>query len=200
MSDIKKFLDQGGVSTLWSRIAEELNKKAAANDVYTKDEVDNQIFETLDYMGVATSVPSLSSRIDNLQQDVLFKCGDIDISISDLYKNLREVSEQLRELKEKIDLSIVNARYQKPIDTKLFDKLLKKYKNIFIYEETTYINSLGSYLVNYANKENYKGTIEVFAIKDEFIKQGKKEEVLKLLELDEKSITKKIKKSINNKD
>mgnify|MGYP003508436985 CR=1 FL=1 len=67
MSDIKKFLDQGGVSTLWSRIAEELNKKAAANDVYTKDEVDNQIFETLDYMGVATSVPSLSSRIDNLQ-------------------------------------------------------------------------------------------------------------------------------------
>lgn len=43
MSDIKKFLDQGGVSTLWSRIAEELNKKAAANDVYTKDEVDGKI-------------------------------------------------------------------------------------------------------------------------------------------------------------
>lgn len=43
MSDIKKFLDQGGVSTLWSRIAEELNKKAAVNDVYTKDEVDGKI-------------------------------------------------------------------------------------------------------------------------------------------------------------
>lgn len=43
MSDIKKFLDQGGVSTLWSRIAEELNKKAATNDVYTKGEVDDKI-------------------------------------------------------------------------------------------------------------------------------------------------------------
>lgn len=34
MADIKKFLDQGGVSTLWSRIAEEVAKvdtKAEAN-------------------------------------------------------------------------------------------------------------------------------------------------------------------------
>lgn len=73
------------------------------NKFYTKDEVDNCIFETLDYIGVTTSQPSLSSRIDDLQRDVSFKCGDIEISISDLYKNLKEVSEQLRELKEKIE-------------------------------------------------------------------------------------------------
>ena len=55
--------------------------------------------------------------------------------------------------------------------------------------------------MNYANQSNYQGKINIFAIHDEFIKQGKKEEVLKLLELDEKSITNKIKKSINkNKD
>ena len=100
-----------------------------------------------------------------------------------------------------IDLSIINARYQKPIDESMFTNILKEYKKIYIYEETTYINSLGSYLVNYANKENYKGTIEVFAIKDEFVKQGKKEEILTLLELDEKSITNKIEQTINkNKD
>ena len=100
--------------------------------------------------------------------------------------------------KHKIDISIVNARYQKPIDTKMFNNLLKEYKYIFIYEETTYINSLGSYLVNYANNKDYKGNIDIFAIPDEFIKQGKKEEVLKLLELDEKSITNKIKKILNS--
>ena len=53
-------------------------------------------------------------------------------------------------------------------------------------------------MVNYANKKQYKGNIYIFAIEDEYIKQGKKEEVLKLLELDEKSITNKIKKIINN--
>lgn len=30
MADIKKFLDQAGVSTLWSRIAEELEAKQTA--------------------------------------------------------------------------------------------------------------------------------------------------------------------------
>lgn len=43
MADIKKFLDQSGVSTLWGVIASELEKKAAANDVYTKQEVDDKI-------------------------------------------------------------------------------------------------------------------------------------------------------------
>ena len=63
----------------------------------------------------------------------------------------------------------------------------------------TEINSLGSYLVNYANKKNYQGNIKSFGIKDEFIKEGKKEELLKLLELDEKSIVKKIKFDLKNK-
>ena len=99
-----------------------------------------------------------------------------------------------QKISKEIDLSIINARYQKPIDTKLFDKLLKEYQNIFIYEETTYINSLGSYLLMYANEKKYKGNINIFAIKDEYIKQGKREEVLKQLGLDEISISNKIKK------
>ena len=95
-----------------------------------------------------------------------------------------------------IDLSIINARYQKPIDEKLFNQILSSYQKIFIYEEQTYINSLGSYLVNYANLHNYQGDIKVFAIKDEYIKQGKKIEILKLLELDPDSITNKIKRNM----
>ena len=99
-------------------------------------------------------------------------------------------------LKNKIDLEIINARYQKPIDKKLFNKVLKEYKNIFIYEEQTEINSLGSYLINYANNNNYKGNIKLFAIKDEYIKQGKKDEVLKELSLDETSIINRIKENM----
>lgn len=114
------------------------------------------------------------------------------------YGSLIDKSLKIKQnLSKTIELAIVNARYQKPIDKKLFESIIKEYKNIYIYEETTYINSLGSYLVNYANELNYRGNIEIFAIKDEFIKQGKKEEVLKLLELDENGVTNKIKKSIN---
>ena len=116
------------------------------------------------------------------------------------YGSLIDKSLKIKQnLSKQIDLSIVNARYQKPIDEKLFNQLLNECQNIFIYEETTYINSLGSYLVNYANEKHYKGNIKIFAIKDEFIKQGKKEEILKLLELDEISITNKIKDIMNKK-
>ncbi len=109
-----------------------------------------------------------------------------------------ELLNKAKKIKEKlgIDLSIINARFQKPIDEELFNKILKNYKNIFIYEEQTKINSLGSYLINYANSINYKGNIKLFAIDDKYIKQGNKEEILKELELDTNSIVKKIKENM----
>lgn len=43
MADIKKFLDQSGVGTLWEAISSELNKRALAANTYTKSEVDAAI-------------------------------------------------------------------------------------------------------------------------------------------------------------
>lgn len=112
------------------------------------------------------------------------------------YGSLIENAKIIKNKLKKIDLAIVNARYQKPIDEKLYKEIISKYKYIFIYEEQTYINSLGSLLVNCANELGYTGIIKVFAIYDEYIKQGKKEEVLKILELDPTSIANKIKKNM----
>ena len=113
------------------------------------------------------------------------------------YGSLIEKAYEIRNLlKNTLDLSIVNARFQKPIDTEMFNNILTKYKNIFIYEEQTEINSLASYLINYATKQEYEGNIKVFGIKDEYINQGKKEDIFKELELDVHSIVDKIKKNI----
>lgn len=117
------------------------------------------------------------------------------ITYGQFISNAKIIKEQL---KDDIDLSIINARYLKPIDEKLFIELLNNYKYIFIYEEQTYINSLGSYLVNYANEHSYHGNILIFAIPDKYIEQGKKEEVLKRLQLDPESIAKKIKEIWNS--
>ena len=97
-------------------------------------------------------------------------------------------------LNKKIDVEVVNARFQKPIDEKMFKDILKKYKNIYVYEEQMKVNSLGSYLVNYANEKGYKGNIKVLGIPDKFVKQGKKGELLEYLELDPDSVAKVIKK------
>ena len=99
-------------------------------------------------------------------------------------------------LKGTYNIGVVNALFQKPIDEELFDNILSKYKNIFIYEEQTIINSLGSYLVNYASSKGYKGNIKVYAIDDKYVEQGNKEEVLKKLKLDEDTIVERIKEDI----
>ena len=96
---------------------------------------------------------------------------------------------EVRELvKGKKDLAVINARFQKPIDERLFESLLKKYKKIYIYEEQTVINSLGTYLLQYASNLGYKGDIKLFAIEDKFVRQGSKEQCLASLGLDSKSV------------
>ena len=42
-TDVRKFLDSAGVGILWNAITAELNKKAVADNVYTKKEVDDKI-------------------------------------------------------------------------------------------------------------------------------------------------------------
>jgi len=113
------------------------------------------------------------------------------------YGDFLERAKLIKQKLPTIDLAIVNARYQKPIDKKMYNQILKDYQYIYIYEEVTEINSLASFLIHYANTANYQGNITSFAIKDEFVPQGKTDELIKKLHLDESSIAKKIKKEID---
>lgn len=101
MSDIKKFLDQGGVSTLWSRIAEELNKKAAANDVYTKDEVDGKIsaIPVYDDAALAGRVSANESAIAILNGDVN-TAGSVAFQIAEIVAGADADFDTLKEIAE----------------------------------------------------------------------------------------------------
>ena len=101
MSDIKKFLDQGGVSTLWSRIAEELNKKAAANDVYTKGEVDDKIsaIPVYDDTALAGRVSANESAIAILNGDVNTS-GSVAFQIAAIVAGADEDFDTLKEIAE----------------------------------------------------------------------------------------------------
>lgn len=70
MADIQKFLDQAGVSTLWSRVAEELVKKANIADVYNKTQVDEKIAAaTYDDTALAARVGANETAIGVLNAD-----------------------------------------------------------------------------------------------------------------------------------
>lgn len=113
------------------------------------------------------------------------------------YGDFLERSKIIKQKLPNISLAIVNARYQKPIDEKMYQQILKDYQHIFIYEEATTINSLASYLIQYATNQKYTGHITTYGIPDEYVQQGEKNEIIKKLGLDEISISKKIKKEID---
>ena len=95
--------------------------------------------------------------------------------------------------KQGINIELVNARFLKPIDKECFKRICSKNKPIFVYEESMEIGSLGSYLKTLTNKD-----ITIFGVKDEFVLQGKRSELLEELELDIPSIYVKIKEVLDN--
>ncbi len=115
------------------------------------------------------------------------------ITYGDFVDESLEIINKLR--KDNINVELVNARFLKPIDNEYFDKIIKKKKAIFVYEESMKIGSLGSYLRTLTNEK-----IHIYAIEDLFVKQGKREEILKDLELDADTIYRKIKKVVKRGD
>lgn len=99
MVDIQKFLDQAGVSTLWSRIAEELNKKAVAADVYTKSEVDAAIkaVPVYDDTALAGRVTANETAIGVLNGDVN-TAGSVAYQIAEIVAGADASFDTLKEI------------------------------------------------------------------------------------------------------
>ena len=85
------------------------------------------------------------------------------------------------------------------MDKKILKEISKQNKPVFIYEEVVRIGSLGSEIAKYLLEHHYNNIFYDYAIPDEFIKQGKKEEVIKSLKLDNSSIIKDIEKRLKCK-
>ncbi|MFI3260290.1 MAG: 1-deoxy-D-xylulose-5-phosphate synthase [bacterium] len=107
------------------------------------------------------------------------------ITYGDFVDNALKIHYELK--KENINIEIVNARFIKPIDSKYFNKI--KDKKIFVYEESTKIGSLGSYLGSITN-------VDIIAIDDEYVNHGSRVDVLKKQKLDTESVIKHIKKEL----
>ncbi|PIC63316.1 1-deoxy-D-xylulose-5-phosphate synthase [Sporosarcina sp. P13] len=78
------------------------------------------------------------------------------------------------------DVSIVNARFIKPMDTDLLDELFASGKPIITIEEAVLAGGFGSAVLEYAEQANKFSTIiERIGIPDDFVEHGSVEELLK---------------------
>ena len=117
------------------------------------------------------------------------------ITYGDFVNNAKIIVNNLK--KDKLNIGIINARFIKPIDTSMLDKIIKAKKTIIVYEEACLIGSLGSMISSYIVNSNTK--IKCFGIKDTFVKQGKYDIIIKKLGLDVDTMTSNIKEFLGGK-
>ena len=118
------------------------------------------------------------------------------ITYGDFVSRAQNICEKLS--KDNINLTIINARFLKPIDEKMLSKILKYYKKVFIYEESMEGCSLDSVVLSFASKINSKNDFYIYNIPNKFMFTATREELIKLNNLDEETIYNKIKKEYKN--
>ncbi len=101
------------------------------------------------------------------------------------------------ELKKKgINVTVVNARFVKPLDEKLIIALSKKIKNIITIEENSIQGGFGSAILELLEKNNIKANIKRIGICDKFIEHGSMEILRKDCGLTSENIVKTVKKML----
>ncbi len=94
--------------------------------------------------------------------------------------------------KNKINPFLINARFVKPFDYELLDRLAQEIKTIFSVEENTFIGGLGSMIALYLSNKSSTIKVHTISLPDKFITHGARNILLNLVGLDTKPIADKI--------
>jgi 1-deoxy-D-xylulose-5-phosphate synthase len=82
-----------------------------------------------------------------------------------------------------------DMRFAKPLDTKLLMKVFQHYEHIITLEDGSQIGGFGAAIIEFANENGLRNSIEVFAIKDAFIEHGTVTELYDICGLNNQHIT-----------
>lgn len=99
------------------------------------------------------------------------------LSIGSIAKNITKAIEN-------IDISHYDMRFVKPLDTKLLHTIFTTYKNIITIEDNSIKGGFGTAILEFAAQNNYKNTIKILGIPDEFLEHGSVEELQQSIGLD----------------
>jgi 1-deoxy-D-xylulose-5-phosphate synthase len=94
---------------------------------------------------------------------------------------------------EGINCELINARFAKPLDVEMLDRIATSFGKIITIEENALTGGFGSAVLEYINEKGYKAELLRLGLPDNFIDHGTQEELHKLLGLDSEGIQNNIK-------
>ena len=128
------------------------------------------------------------------KSELIVKSNDPGVAlfaIGSMVKTAVTVREIL--LKEGMDVTIVNARFAKPVDTDMIDELSKEHRLIVTMEENVASGGLGDRVLEYINNKKTDVDILQIAIPDEYVEHGNVDRLYEEVGIDAVTISNRIK-------
>jgi len=120
------------------------------------------------------------------------------VAIGSMVSNAVKIADILSE--NRIEASVINARYVKPLDSVMIEQIASKTKKIVTIEEGVVDGGFGSAVLEFMERENIKGvTVKRIGLPDQFIEHGKREELLKKYHMTADEISQTILKELFNR-
>ncbi|MCT4630301.1 1-deoxy-D-xylulose-5-phosphate synthase [Winogradskyella sp.] len=108
------------------------------------------------------------------------------------------IAKHVEEAIKHFEVSHYDMQFIKPLDESLLHDAFKTHKHIITIEDGTTVGGFGSSVLAFTNTNNYKQSVTVLGIKDEFIEHGSIDQLQKLQQLDVSSIKEIVEKLIDN--
>ncbi len=103
---------------------------------------------------------------------------------------------QTAKLLKDLDIAILDLRFLKPLDEESILKLVNKFKNWFVFSDSSEIGGVGSALLELFNKNYININLKSFEYGDEFISHGKTGDVEFELEISPEQLSKKVRSKL----
>lgn len=128
------------------------------------------------------------------RSEMIFEGRDIALlPVGSMVKTGEQVYHMLKEDKEQPTL--VNARFVKPVDEKMLDKLAQDHRMIVTMEENVCAGGFGSRVSLYMHQHHPEVKVLICALPDQFIEHGNPEKLKEKAGIDAKSVYRRIKEA-----
>ena len=125
------------------------------------------------------------------KSEVIYREKDILLmAVGSMVKTAEEVRERLKE--KGYQVSLVNARFVKPIDTGLIDEMVASHSLIVPMEENVASGGYGEKVLSYISEKQYKAQVLPINIPDEYVEHGNVELLKQEIGIDAGSVAEKI--------
>ena len=132
--------------------------------------------------------PEFRSPIEYGKSEILYEESDIAIIfVGHMFEEALKVREDLKE--KGYDCSLINARFIKPLDAKMLDRLTKKHRLIVTIEENVKSGGFGEHVSEYLMRIGADVRVQILALPDDYVEHGNVDVLRKETGLDVESMT-----------